>query len=58
MEADRRGTVLHLARLRATARRSFDRHRLATRLGPDAVHDSVGDAMTAPAGPGAPTRQE
>ncbi len=42
-----RGATLHLARLRAAARRDFDRHPLATRLGRDRVHRSVEDAMTA-----------
>jgi MFS superfamily sulfate permease-like transporter len=46
---DHRGTTLHLARLRAAARRDFDRHPLAARLGRDRVHRSVEDAMTATA---------
>jgi SulP family sulfate permease len=48
---DRQGTELHLARLRARARREFDRHHLAGRFAPGAVHASVEDAMTAVGGP-------
>jgi high affinity sulfate transporter 1 len=53
----RKGAALHVARLRARARADFDRHRLAGRLGPDAVHASVEAAMAAVGGPPAPDRE-
>jgi high affinity sulfate transporter 1 len=53
---DRDGAALHLARLRATARRDFDRHRMARRLGRNAVHASVQDAVSAITTPAAPPR--
>ncbi|WP_329365286.1 SulP family inorganic anion transporter [Streptomyces sp. NBC_00669] len=48
---DRQGSALHLAGLRAVARPAFDHHRLAARLGPDAVHATVEDAIAAVARP-------
>lgn len=44
---DRKGTALHLARLRAKAGHDLARHRLAGALGPGALHADVEDAMTA-----------
>ncbi|MGW1315336.1 SulP family inorganic anion transporter [Streptomyces sp. NPDC002426] len=53
-----RGITLNLARLRARARSDFERHTLSSRLGPDAVHADVEEAVAArtPATP--PERQE
>lgn len=42
---DRRRCALHLAELRATARHDLDRHPLADRLGPAAIHATVADAI-------------
>jgi high affinity sulfate transporter 1 len=54
----RRGTDLHLARLRARARADFDHHRLPGRLGPGTVHASVEEAMTAVRDPASRPREE
>ncbi|MGW0645866.1 SulP family inorganic anion transporter [Streptomyces badius] len=52
------GTTLHVASLRARARHDFQRHRLSTRLGPDAVHADVQEAVAARPRTGPPDRQE
>ncbi|MEZ0094923.1 SulP family inorganic anion transporter [Streptacidiphilus sp. EB129] len=46
-ELGRRGAPLHLARLRARARQELDRHPLAARLGPSAIHPTVEAAVAA-----------
>ncbi|MFD7859180.1 STAS domain-containing protein [Streptomyces microflavus] len=43
----RRGIALHLAQVRARAATDLDRHPLGTRLGEQAHHLTVGDAVTA-----------
>lgn len=46
-ELHRRGIVLRLAQVRARAAADLDRHPLAARLGPHALHPTVDDAVTA-----------
>ncbi|MFB4420007.1 SulP family inorganic anion transporter [Streptomyces sp. QL37] len=54
----RQGISLRLVRLRARARRDFERHHLSTRLGPDAVHADIEEAVAARPLTPPPERQE